>query len=428
MFSTVADVISPLLQMDLPGDLEKPSHEKSPLPLSPPQSSSSTPPVSIIPPAPQPASSPLLTASSQHSLLRPDELSHLAYASLSSLPRTGLMLISNDLSRGYVSNMARELLQGLRLSPPDEKEEEEALSGWWDDGIWVAEEVSGTSWDESDQDPSVAGDQSPSTSLRRKTSESSLRILDGDTSAMDNSGSWKRRTVASILERSLIMSRNRRKRRRSAASPEALTDGNHMPSPVPTSSPTPPTPGVFTSDGFDYSDFQVPSRKPYRIFDATFSQRIVDPLEPLLESCAQNGLEADSALGGMKAVVVGIEVDVLPSSQPLGETFVTVVDEEPTSDSPTRERLTKVMRRRVVELTGAPIRRPNGTHLGGLLMLRDVTDTRTVEKVDDPKVKEKSTIGDAYYKRILDHMPQMVFTTTPSGSWDYCNLQWFDYT
>lgn len=78
----------------------------------------------------------------------------------------------------------------------------------------------------------------------------------------------------------------------------------------------------------------------------------------------------------------------------------------------------KRIRRRIVEVRGAVIRKPDGSHLGGMLILRDVTDERRVApsmlsdlegvtKIRELTGKKLSENGEGYFKQILDQMPQV---------------------
>lgn len=112
----------------------------------------------------------------------------------------------------------------------------------------------------------------------------------------------------------------------------------------------------------------------------------------------------------------------------------------------------------MIEVTAAPLFAPNPSpgggnarlHLGGVLILQDVTnDARRSESRDEPKRTKKAT-GDAYFKHseprtqrwraitaitdldsqnaVLDHLPQMVWTTTPLGSHTFFNTVWYQWT
>jgi PAS domain-containing protein len=349
------------------------------------------------------------------------------------------MLISGDLSRSYVNNVARELLQGLSLSTVDEKgREEEALGGWWDNGIWVIDEMGDAAWDSLDGNPVVPGDQASAEVLDRKGTDYSIGGRAVPDTSTHVSGAGTSRSVATILAKSLTTSRNRR-RRRPTTLKGSLMDGvppdlNHISPQAATTSGVHDVlsnlPLTHEPDTCESTEMPTSLKKPYRIFDATFSERIYDPLEHLFETCGRRGLEARVTVGGSASAVVGIEVDIVPSSDMLSDTFVTVIDDGATSETSGARGQRKVMRRRVVEVGGAPIKKASGEHMGGLLMLRDITDEWSSSQVDEEtRLNAGCEVGNAYYyKRILDHMPQMVWTTSPSGSWTYCNLRWFDFT
>lgn len=171
-------------------------------------------------------------------------------------------------------------------------------------------------------------------------------------------------------------------------------------------------------------------RKPYKVFDHSFSQRIIDPFEPLLDICARKGDypttvdeedDPDAAASGM---IVGIEVEVWDAGPGDGSSegnahnllepssFVT------SSSGTTRK---KRVRRRLVEITAAPVFAPainaqngedRGEHLGGVLLLRDVTDERrampihgssgshALTRLREGGKRKKKMHGDAYFKQV----------------------------
>ena len=148
-----------------------------------------------------------------------------------------------------------------------------------------------------------------------------------------------------------------------------------------------------------------PSRKPYKVYDATFSQRVIDPLEPLLEMVARRGEDPANSVGSDGgSIVVGVEVDMSEAAAQREDSLATFPSVVPA----------RRVRRRVVEVRGAPMRRPDGTHFGGMLILRDVTDERDPSgQSSTVTIKERTTkrgVGEAsgsYYKQILDQMPQV---------------------
>ncbi|GAA5842934.1 hypothetical protein JCM11251_002938 [Rhodosporidiobolus azoricus] len=229
-------------------------------------------------------------------------------------------------------------------------------------------------------------------------------------------------------------------------------------------------------------------KRPYKLYDWSFSQRIVDPLEPLLEMCARRGEEPpppsaddsddddETSVGGAvtQGMIVGVEIEVweaspaaaassssanspstataTPSLSASSSTTTTSSvsnsalpsslrnDSFVTSTSAGAGLFTgrkKRVRRRIVEITAAPIHAPRADggkqHLGGVIILRDVTNSRRrgFGGADDDRSsarKGKGKKGEAYYKEILDSMPQLVWKTTPMGSHTYFNRLWYEYT
>ncbi|KPV71622.1 uncharacterized protein RHOBADRAFT_56466 [Rhodotorula graminis WP1] len=193
-----------------------------------------------------------------------------------------------------------------------------------------------------------------------------------------------------------------------------------------------------------------PNRKPYKIFDESFSQRIIDPFEPLLEMTARKGEqpplldpEADDeeeVLAGQVAngMVVGVEVEVwdAPSAgaAPAASPSSALKQESFTMAASTQllGLRKKRVRRRIVEISSAPIFAPgpDGTrvHLGGVLVVRDVTVERKRGSPADGRMSRKKSVAEGYYKQILDSIPQLIWRTTPMGSHNYFNASWYAYT
>ncbi|KAM0746104.1 hypothetical protein T439DRAFT_360678 [Meredithblackwellia eburnea MCA 4105] len=379
-----------------------------------------------VPPSPETSDAPFTSVPPPPPATKPLTPSHqqlLQFAALSNLPQTGVIVADTTLSSGYVNALARSLLMGAplprngvdndQLDPLGDDEK------WWEDGVWSTAEFP-------DDGTGGGGPNSASSSLfsssasaaapggRAETNPFDFTAKDLTHSAIIQAGEAKivdksrgsggtsirvgkpsetnryRTTVASILARSA----------RPASLKRSESDRAGL-----------------SSSTSSMSSSNV-SRKPYKMYDATFSQRIIDPLEPLLEICARRG-EQPSAFdpnreggggegGAVSGMIVGIEVEVESN------------DDAGLFQNSKR----KTVRRRLVEVSGAPII-VGGIHLGGILLLRDVTDKGTVEK---PSQRPKAIGGEAYFKHILDHMPQMVWTTTPLGSHDFFNCQWYDYT
>lgn len=166
----------------------------------------------------------------------------------------------------------------------------------------------------------------------------------------------------------------------------------------------------------------------------------MDPLEPLLEMVARRNEDPDVSLGGganAGGLVVGIEVEISEAADLSLDAYTTstAMPRQSTSSVHSADMERKRIRRRLVEIRGAPIRKPDGSHLGGMLILRDVTDERrssasesATTRIRELTGKKLPESGEGYFKQILDHMPQMVWTTTPMGSHDYFNNQWYEYT
>jgi hypothetical protein len=160
-------------------------------------------------------------------------------------------------------------------------------------------------------------------------------------------------------------------------------------------------------------------RKPYKVFDQSFSQRVIDPFEPLIEMCARRGEqpptmneeeedEYDRATNGM---IVGIEVEVWEAaadSKSAAERSEMKSNSFVTANVPAMQLRKKRVRRRIIEVTAAPLFAPSkqGTkqHLGGVLLLRDVTDDQRRLGMREPppsQLKKKSKgSGETYFKQV----------------------------
>lgn len=369
-------------------------------------------------------------------------LTTLTHSALSHLPRTGIILASTDLSGGYVNAVARELLLGVRT----QEIEEEDSTDWMTEGIWLAQPGPGGKWTwdgaeffrgldaNAPVSQTDADDSSSRPSVTHRDSESTSATTGGFSVGLPTQ--LYKMTVATILQRSVKLSKVRRKamRKRMAGSADAaaalsalaLDDAaeseNATPSMPSTSKLEPPAPLKSSprTNYFNPSSTPTPtpehpqpsapkpsrqeaepkasnnqSRKPYKVYDSTFYQRIIDPLEPLLEMCARRGLDPDMSLGGNSGMVVGLEVDI-PESDATFATF------ETNAVGASKRKV----RRRLVEVKGVVIRHPNGTHMGGMLVLRDVTDEKTSEG-SRPRTVGVAGQGDEYFKQILDQMPQV---------------------
>ncbi|ORY59038.1 hypothetical protein BCR35DRAFT_201665 [Leucosporidium creatinivorum] len=382
---------------------------------------------------------------------RPDPPALLKFAALSNLPKTGVIVADTDLSSGFVNGLARELLMGIparaqqpsstsSTSPPPPED-------WWSAGHWTADDswstLSGSTSADSSFFPLASSHSDRANPFEAKDLMHSAIIAAGEAKPVQkNKGTAGssirigkpqesnryRATVAAILARSLISAETSRGGDAQGRWEAATPVGASLSSSAPSAGPS--FVGVGTKQG----------RKPYKVFDHSFSQRIIDPFEPLLEITARKGehpasvgeddIEDDSAASGM---IVGVEVEVWEAGEGTEGSYVTS-----TSSSTRRKRV----RRRLVEITAAPIFAPSAVagekpqHMGGMLLLRDVTDDRgraapgyaQSASLREGSKRRKKAAGDAYFKQILDHMPQMVWTTTPLGSHDFFNQNWYDFT
>lgn len=107
------------------------------------------------------------------------------------------------------------------------------------------------------------------------------------------------------------------------------------------------------------------AHKPYKVYDAAFSQRVEDPFEQLFDQAVRRG----DPSAAEHSVIVGIETEVGPAETclfPENECFIHA------SESGGKVMRTRV-RRRVVQARAAPLRDMNGDHIGGVVWLRDIT-------------------------------------------------------
>ncbi|KAK4048495.1 hypothetical protein OIO90_005826 [Microbotryomycetes sp. JL221] len=399
---------------------------------------------------------------------KPEPSDLLKFAALGSLPKTGIIVADTELSFGFVNDLAREILMGVPVSKhstsPGPKYRPEHLSDWWNAGFWSADDAwsslssgtgttmsgsTGAGENRSFFPPGSSHSDTRANPFEGKDLMHNAIIASGEAQRLSGKAGLRigkpsesnryRTTVAAILARSLINEERR----------EAAMWGNDSKGRWAAAGEVPPTQGVDSSSpGANPSGPSFvgvgtkQGRKPYKVFDSTFSQRIIDPFEPLLEICARKGQQPpvatedddddDSAVSGM---IVGIEVEVWEAENvpaPHG-TFTKL-----SAASSRRKRV----RRRLVEISAAPILAPTMTgettqHLGGMLLLKDVTDDgkRLIgwgsglrQPLKEGVKRKKKASGDAYFKQIIDNMPQMVWTTTPLGSHDFFNQNWYDFT
>ncbi|GJN92975.1 hypothetical protein Rhopal_006020-T1 [Rhodotorula paludigena] len=423
---------------------------------------------------------------------QPETPALLKFAAIANLPKTGVIISDAEFTSGYVNALARELLMGVPSTdgmPSPSKEHSHLRADWWTLGEWSVEEEpwssvsAGTQMSNSSQ-PFF----SPSADLRANPFDAkdltlSSIIASGEASFVEagkgtagtnlrigraSESNRYRTTVAGILARSLVSD----ERKKAALGKNTLSPSGTSPGPAhdyttpaglrgfsthgalrsPGGGSTASSSGSGSSSAQQTPQFVAAGgvgaqgRKPYKVFDASFSQRIIDPFEPLLEMCARRGDEPpaadpdnsddddDVAAGQItNGMVIGVEVEVWdaptgPSSNPLKQDSFTATD--PSQNFGQRK---KRVRRRVVELTASPIYAPRADgsrqHLGGVLLIRDVTDERKRRASHTQLTsKRKAAAGDKSFKQILDNLPQMVWRTTPLGSHNYFNQTWYDYT
>ncbi|GAA5980667.1 hypothetical protein JCM11641_000169 [Rhodosporidiobolus odoratus] len=457
-------------------------------PLSNPSlapSSSTSSDQSMKPPPPRSPRPTSLPPPIQESQPTPDLPSLLKHATIASLPNCGVIISDADLSSGYVNALARELLMGVPANDGLSPNKDDAMNAsldapasgmkeeWWNLGQWSVrdEPWSFTSASTHLSNTSSPPFFSPTAATRAnpfETNDLSFAsiISSGEAVAVDRgkgtAGSGLRigraadtnryrTTVSSILARSLVSDERRK---------AAL--GKAPPSTSPGSSASMNPPSFVAAGGVGTN---ASGKKCYRVFDQTFSVRRIDPLEALLEMCARRGKEPPSAsedsdddhddagAGGeaRQQMVVGIEVEVweaastapapassapssaAPSSASGPLRYDSFVSSTSTSAGMFAGRKKRI-RRRVVEITAAPIFAPKADggkqHLGGVLVIRDVTDDRKrwVRAERSEGKRKTSKNRSEYYRQILDFMPHLVWRTTPLGSHDYFNQMWYQYT
>jgi hypothetical protein len=150
---------------------------------------------------------------------------------------------------------------------------------------------------------------------------------------------------------------------------------------------------------FPMSPGATESKKPYKVFNSSFSQRILDPLDPLLtHACNPSiyGSPQPAFTTQSNHVIVGIEVDTS------------------TPSSPRRQIV-----RRLLEVTNAPLSHA-GVHIGGMLLLRDVT----VGQGGGPThpndlgcvAKPHGIEGDTYFRHVS--LPFLTSSTLPASLHD----------
>ncbi|GAA5846240.1 hypothetical protein JCM9279_005870 [Rhodotorula babjevae] len=499
------------MPLHLPMPRSRPPHPLSISRSSPSASSSSgggSPAMSPMQyPLPSPRPTALPPIPDRPPQVKPDPPALLKFAALANLPNTGIIIADTDLQSGFVNALARELLMGVPAT--DGASDAAADTEWWTQGQWSVDEEPWSSASGATQaSTSSQAFFSPNADLRANPFDAKdltyqSIIASGEATSVDSGQGTAgsnlrigharetnryRATVAGILARSLVSDERRkaalgRDGGAAAAAAAAAAAGaqgggsgaatNGPPTGSSTASSSsrrgfaasrsPGGASTTSSSGGSGSSsmaHQVPQfvaagglvgphRKPYKIFDESFSQRIIDPFEPLLEMTARKGEqpplvdpdadEEEEVLAGQVAngMVVGVEVEVWdaptagaapaasPSSALKQESFTMA------ASSQLLGLRKKRVRRRIVEISSAPIYAPgpNGdrVHLGGVLVVRDVTVERKRSPAEG-RMSRKKSVAEGYYKQILDSIPQLIWRTTPMGSHNYFNASWYAYT
>ncbi|BGP50155.1 hypothetical protein JCM10450v2_006066 [Rhodotorula kratochvilovae] len=433
-------------------------------------------------PSPRPTALPPIPARPPQ--LKPDPPALLKFAALAHLPNTGIILSDPELASGYVNALARELLMGV---PSTDGLGEQNHGEWWLQGQWSVEDELWSSASGATHASSASSQAffSPSSDIRanpfdakdltfqsiiasgeatnvdagKGTAGSSIRI--GRASETNR----YRTTVAGILARSLVSDERRKAALGKGGPPSgssgsgsdiaaargfsmygALRSPGGMSATSSGSGSTTATNPTFVAAG----GIAGQNRKPYKVFDESFSQRIIDPFEPLLEMSARRGEQPpqvdpdgdddEEILAGQVAngMIVGVEVEVWDApahSSASSPAAANPLKQDSFTTSASLQMLgqrKKRVRRRIIEVSSMPVFAPSADgkkqHLGGILVLRDVTNERKRSATVEGRVPKKKSAAEGYYKQILDAIPQLIWRTTPMGSHNYFNASWYEYT
>lgn len=414
--------------------------------------------------------------------VKPDQPAILKFAALASLPNTGIIIADSDLMSGYVNALARELLMGVPATDGEAHDGE-----WWTQGQWSVDEEPWSSASGATQASSTSqAFFSPNADLRANPFDAKdltyqAIIASGEAKPVDSGTGTAgsnirigharetnryRATVAGILARSLVTDERRKAALGKGGPAGPPSSGSTSASASSsdfaaarrfTETRSPGAQSTASSGSGSSTAGQVPgfvaagglvgpNRKPYKIYDETFSQRIIDPFEPLLEMTARKGEqppqldpdadEEEEILAGQVAngMVIGVEVEVWdaptagaaptvsPSSSLKQDSFTMTASAQLLGNRKKR------VRRRIIEVSSAPIYAPGHggkkQHLGGMLIVRDVTVERKRESSSGNRLSRKKSVAEGYYKQILDSIPQLIWRTTPGGSHNYFNASW----
>lgn len=437
--------------------------------------------------SPRPTALPPVPPKSPNS--KPDPTSLLQFSALANLPKTGVIISDPEVSSGYVNALAREILMGVPAvdaATPNSPMSEDLPEEWWSFGHWSVEDepwssVSGASGsvNSSTSGPFFSGAASPAAVDRSNPFEAkdlmySAIIAAGEATDVEKGKGTAgtglrigkpiesnrfRTTVAGILARSLCGTEKRKIALRGEKGPSRpspnLNPLHHgsaaaagLKSPGGQSNASGSGSAASNGSSRTSSSTQIPAfiaaggvgaqgRKPYKVFDQSFSQRVIDPFEPLIELCARRGEQAptmdeeeedeyDRATNGM---IVGIEVEVWEAaadSKSAAERSEMKTGSFVTANVPAMQLRKKRVRRRIIEVTAAPLFAPTrqGTkqHLGGVLLLRDITDDQRRLGIREAptQIKKKSKgSGETYFKQ-ASLFPRAQYKTAVSDSGRFC--------
>lgn len=374
----------------------------------------------------------------------------LAHAALAAHPRTGVMISKSDLSSGFINSRTRELLMGLK-SP-----EGETTSDPFDD-MWFA--PSAGKERTVVEEPMAGPSGSPLWEDEIIFEDGKVRI------DLPDRGFNMQTSVSDILKWSLRR-RKLRQHHRVLRDDVSVSSGMSV-SPPPSLTGVAPSSasasmynyrgGMTAAETRTFLDSLQSERpwlthKPYKVYDAAFTQRAEDPFEALFDQCIRKN-ECDPS--GSESVTVGIETEVGPADKcafPESECFTYMAEN---TDPSKGEGLVPVrVRRRIVQARAAPLRDMNGDHIGGVVWLRDITGemgtapttpsvtsrdaSHPLQLVPSVAAQTSAFLGmpmgnanagsDPFWQQIVNSMPQMVWVTKPDGSHIYFNNKWYSFT
>lgn len=374
----------------------------------------------------------------------------LAHAALAAHPRTGVIISRNDLSSGFINSRTRELLMGLK-SPDNES------SDPFDD-MWFAPHAG--------KEKTVLEEEGIGQPSGSPLWEDDIIFEDGKVRIdLPEKGFNMQTSVSDILRWSL-------KRRKLRQHHRVVRDDMSVSSGV-SASPPPSVSGAAPSSTsaslYNYrggmtageakafmeswqSERPWLAHKPYKVYDAAFTQRTEDPFEALFDQCIRKD---ETPPTGSESITVGIETEVGPADRcsfPEHECFTYMTEN---SDPNKPEGLVPIrVRRRIIQARAAPLKDSTGDHVGGVVWLRDITGemgtvpttphagtttaSNPLTSVPSAAAQTSAFLGmpmgdanagsDPFWQQIINSMPQMVWVTKPDGSHIYFNNKWYSFT